>query len=455
MLSYVCRRAALSILSAAVVACFAPLLLSAATVVVYPANTAACVNGFITYTSIQAAVNAVTLIPGSTVKVCPGSYQEQVNITSKLTLTGIPGLGAAVILPPASGLVQNGSDIFGNPVAAQIFVASPGSGNPVTIEHLTVDGAGNLISGCVLTTMEGIYFQNTYGTISNNTVRNQYQTDYTDYGGCQNGLAINVESLTASSVVTVSNNSVRSYQKNGITATGAATGAGSAGPDVTISGNRIVGLAATGLNWPLSGAAENGVQVGFGASGKVTGNTVNDNIWGQDVFGDTGDAASGILIYASPNIMVTSNYVGSAQFGIVPVSDPNYGPADNTTITGNNLSGTQLYDAIDVCSNGNTVKSNLIYGSGESGVHVDDTCGGTGNNNTVEGNTINEACAGILLGTGTGNIYGAPNNTFNNVTNTTMAGDVCATGPTANSETGEPMGKHPMFRPSPYKPVRK
>jgi parallel beta-helix repeat protein len=455
MLSYVCRRAALSILSAAVVACFAPLLLSAATVVVYPANTAACVNGFITYTSIQAAVNAVTLIPGSTVKVCPGSYQEQVNITSKLTLTGIPGLGAAVILPPASGLVQNGSDIFGNPVAAQIFVASPGSGNPVTIEHLTVDGAGNLISGCVLTTMEGIYFQNTYGTISNNTVRNQYQTDYTDYGGCQNGLAINVESLTASSVVTVSNNSVRSYQKNGITATGAATGAGSAGPDVTISGNRIVGLAATALNWPLSGAAENGVQVGFGANGKVTGNTVNDNIWGQDVFGDTGDAASGILIYASPNIMVTSNYVGSAQFGIVPVSDPNYGPADNTTITGNNLSGTQLYDAIDVCSNGNTVKSNLIYGSGESGVHVDDSCGGTGNNNTVEGNTINEACAGILLGTGTGNIYGPPNNTFNNVTSTTMAGDVCATGPTANSKTGEPMGKHPMFRPSPYKPVRK
>jgi hypothetical protein len=449
------HRAVMSALLLAVVVCFSPFHLSAATtVVVHPANTTACISGFISYTSIQAAVTAVTLIPGSTVKVCPGSYQEQVNITSKLTLTGVPGLGAALVLPPAGGLVQNGFDIFGSPVAAQIFVDSPGSSNLVTIEHVTVDGTGNLIAGCGAPTMEGIYFQNTYGTITNNTVRNQFQTDYTDYGGCQNGLAINVESLTTSSVVTVSNNSVRSYQKNGITATGAATGAGSAGPNVTISGNRIVGLAATAMNWPTSGAAENGVQFGFGASGKVTGNTVNDNIWGQDVFGDTGDAASGILIYASPNIMVTSNYVGSAQFGIVPVSDPTYGPADNTTITGNNLSGTQLYDAIDICSNGNTVKSNLIYGSGESGVHVDDTCGGTGNNNTVEGNTINEACAGILLGTGTGNIYGPPNNTFNNVTNTTLAGDVCATGPSANS-TGEPAGKHPMFRPSPYKPVRK
>lgn len=462
MLSVVCRRATLSILGAVVLACILPLRLSATTVVVYPSGGAPCATGFITYTSIQTAVNAVSLIPGSTVKVCPGSYMEQVKITSKLTLTGVVGLGAAVILPPAGGLVQNGSDIFGNPVAAQIFVNSPGSTNPVTVERLTVDGTGNNMIGCGTPTLEGIYFQNTYGTITNNAVRNQFQSDYADYGGCQNGLAINVESLTTSSVVTVSSNSVRAYQKNGITATGAATGVGSAGPVVTMSANRIIGLAATAMNWPLTGAAENGIQVGFGASGTVTTNTVNNNIWAQDVFGDTGDAASGILVYASPNIVVTNNYVGSAQFAIVPVSDTtssgcNGGPcgtADNTTITGNNISGTELYDGIDLCSNSNTVKSNVIYGTGEAGIHVDDTCGGTGNNNTVEGNTINEACAGILLGTGvTGNVYGPPANTINNVTNTTMAGDVCSTGPTA--KVGESSMKLRMQRPSPYRPTQK
>jgi parallel beta-helix repeat protein len=464
MLSIVCRRATLSILGAAVLACILPLHLFAATVVVYPSNTVPCATGFITYTSIQAAVNAVSSIPGSTVKLCPGTYMEQVKITSKLTLTGIPGMGAAVILPPSGGLVQNGSDIFGSPVAAQIFVNSPGSGNPVTIERLTVDGTGNDIVGCGAPTLEGIYFQNTYGTITNNVVRNQFQTDYTDFGGCQNGLAINVESLTTSSIVTVSSNSVRAYQKNGITATGAATGVGSAGPMVTISANRIIGLAATAMNWPLTGAAENGVQVGFGATGAVTTNTVNNNIWAQDVFGDTGDAASGILVYASPNISVTNNYVGSAQFGIVPVSDTTStgcngapcGTADNTTITGNNVSGTELYDGIDVCSNANTVKSNIIYGTGEAGIHIDDTCGGTGNNNTVEANTVNEACAGILLGTGTtGNVYGPPANTLNNVTNTTMAGDVCSTGPIANSKAGEPSMKRRTQRPSPYRPTQK
>jgi parallel beta-helix repeat protein len=308
----------------------------------------------------------------------------------------------------------------------------------------------------VTTTLEGIYFQNTSGTISANTVRNQYQSDYTDFGGCQNGLAINVESLGGNSV-TVANNSVHAYQKNGITATGAATGPGAPGPAVTISGNYIVGLGATAMNWQGvyvpggSTAAENGIQFGFGASGSVTGNVVNDNIWGQDTSGDTGDAASGILIYASSNIAVSGNEVGSAQFGIVAVSDPTYGPADSNTITGNKIAGTQLFDGIDLCSSSNNVHTNTVYGSTESGIHIDDSCG-SGNNNVVSGNTINEACAGVLLGTGSSN-NSAPN-TFANVTNTTLAGDVCPAGPDANSTAGGSK-KTQRLRPAPYKAVRK
>jgi len=269
-------------------------------------------------------------------------------------------------------------------------------------------------------------------------------------------LAINVESLGGNSV-TVATNSVHAYQKNGITATGAGTGPGSLGPAVTISGNYIVGLGATAMNWQgvyVAGdatAAENGVQIGFGASGSVTGNVVNDNIWGQDTSGDTGDAASGILIYASTNIAVTGNEIGSAQFGIVAVTDPTYGPADSTTITGNKVAGTQLFDAIDLCSNSNNVHTNTIYGSTESGVHIDDSCG-SGSYNIVSSNTINEACAGILLGTGTNNTSSP--NTFLNVTNTTLAGDVCPVGPEANSTAGGSK-KAQRLRPAPFKAARK
>jgi parallel beta-helix repeat protein len=259
-----------------------------------------------------------------------------------------------------------------------------------------------------------------------------------------------VESLTSSNSVTVSNNSVRAYQKNGITATGAATGPGSLGPAITISGNYIVGLAATSMNWP-GGAAENGVQVGFGATGTVSGNTVNDNIWFGDNSSQPYNAASGILVYASSGIYVTGNSVGSAQFGITTDTDPNYGPADFTTITTNKVSGTQIFDAIDVCSNSNTVKSNIIYGSTEAGVHMDDTCGGTGNGNTVTNNTINEACAGILLGTGT-NPTPVPN-TYFNVTKTTLAGDVCPVAAATAVKGTKTQQASP--RPSPYKPTRK
>jgi len=426
----------------------------------HAATTAAvgsCTN-YIYFPTIQTAVNSVS--SGSTIEVCPGTYQEQVTITKKLTLIGT-GATAAVIVPPAGGLVQNGTDIFGNPVAAQIFVAS--KTGSVTIKRLTVDGAGNNIAGCGAPTLEGIYFQNTAGTIAYNTVRNQYQTDYADFGGCQNGLAINVESTTSSPSVTVSYNSVRAYQKNGITATGASTGPGSPGPVMTITYNYIVGLGATAMNWPVAqnNAGENGIQIGFGASGTVNSNTVNDNIWSG------GAAASGILIYASPGVTVSNNEVNSAQFGIAPATDiydlcplapDGYcGTADGTIITGNKIVGTQIADAIDACSNSNTIKSNTIYGSAQSGVHFDDSCttntgGVSGNSNTASGNTINEACTGVLLGTGTGNSVGT--NTFYNVSNSTLAGDSCPAALQSDAKAGASSPKHQSLQPAPYAPFR-
>jgi len=447
--------------------CFALAVLAALCGQAFAGSTVAglCASPGTHYTTIQAAVTAAeALTPPITVRVCPGTYTEQVLITKSLTLEGVPSTpptqDAAVILPPLSGLSANGVDIFGNPVATQIFVQGPGI--TVTITNLTVDGTGNNLAGCGAPTLEGIYFQNASGKIFKNAVRNQFQTEFADFGGCQNGLAINVENADGSSNVTISNNSVRSYQKNGITATGAATGYGAYGPTVTISGNYIVGLGATGMNWP-GGAAENGVQVGFGAVGTISGNTVNDNIWWGEyaqynydgLGGPTpGNGASGILVYASEGVTISSNSVGSAQFGIAVDSDPTYGPADSNTITSNKISGTQVFDAIDVCSSSNTVKLNNIYGSAQSAIHVDDGCG-SGNYNTVTNNTINEACAGILEGTNTGTY--SPN-TYDNVTYTTLAGDVCpltVVGPSMQGTAARGTSARNLARSSPYKPSRK
>jgi parallel beta-helix repeat protein len=394
-----------------------------------------CKTGLTNFTKIQDAVNAVP--PGSTIDVCPGTYPEQVIITQKVTIVGVPAgsLDAAVVSVPASGLAANGTDIFGSSVAAQIFVQNA---TGVTISHITVDGSNNQLTGCGINPI-GIYYQNSSGTITDDVARNQIMAPALQ--GCQVGLAINVESNSGAPIVNILNNSVRNYDKNGITASGPGTGGG---PNVTVTGNTVIGIGAT------AATAQNGIQVGFGASGKVMGNNVADDIYTGPTFG-----SSGILIIASSGITVSANVVDSTQLAIVPATDPTFGPADNTFINANHIGGTQTFDAIDLCSNNDTAELNIIYGSAQSAIHVDDECPGpgstpSGNNNVVRTNTINEACAGILLGSGSGNTISA--NTFFNVVDITLAGNSCpAVAMASANKAGGSGEKHPSLRPSPYK----
>ena len=64
------------------------------------------------HTTIQTAVNAAA--PGDTIQVCPGTYNEQVEIAKRLTLVGVErnGKKAAVVRP--SNMIVN-SDFFGLP----------------------------------------------------------------------------------------------------------------------------------------------------------------------------------------------------------------------------------------------------------------------------------------------------------------------------------------------------
>jgi len=407
-------------------ACFAGQGAQAATAVV-----GTCMSGT-SYKTITAAVAATP--SGSTIYVCPGTYPEQVTITkSNLTLEGIPSgtSDAAVVVAPTSGMVANARDIVGNSVAAQIFVQNAVG---VTVSHLTVDGTANGLSGCAIN-LEGIYFQNSSGTITDNAVRNQIlgPADL----GCQDGMAINVESDKETPAVTISDNSVRNYQKNGITADGLGNGNG---PNVTVMGNTIIGIGAT------PSIAQNGIQISLGATGTVKSNYVVDDIY-------TGDnaASSGILIYASENLMISTNTIESTQLAIVTATDAAYGSANGATVTSNHIGGTQNFDAIDLCSNNNIAESNIIYGSTQSGIHADDTCSGpSGTGNTIERNTINEACAGILEGpSATGNTVTF--NTFLNVTTTTLVGSDTCSPPEAAAIALSSSAKTPSLRPSPYR----
>jgi hypothetical protein len=395
-----------------------------------------CKSGLTSYSTIQAAVDAAP--NGSTIDVCPGTYPEQVTINAKsLTIIGVLSgtSDAAVLIPPSGGLRANASDFGGKTVAAQLFVENA---TAVTISHVTVDGKGNALTGCG-TNLIGIFYQNSSGKIVDDVARNQI-LDSSDQG-CQVGLGIDVESDSGAPAVSILNSSVHNYQKNGITAGGPGTGGG--GPVMTITGNTVTGIGAT------AAIAQNGIQIGYGSTGKVTGNYVTNDIYTGGTFG-----ASGILIFASAGVTASNNSVESTQFGIATVSDPTYGAADNAVINSNHVGGTQTFDAIDLCSNGNTADSNSIFGSNaQSGVHVDDQCPGpgstpSGTNNTVKNNTINEPCAGVLLGLGTPNTTSS--NTFFNVTFTTLSGNLCAAGSAALTGLAESIQNHPALRPSPF-----
>jgi hypothetical protein len=382
-----------------------------------------CKSGFVKFGTIQAAVDASPA--GSTVMVCPGTYPEQVVINKSLKLKGIlaGNSGASVIVAPAGGVVANTTSFSsGNPIAAQLLVQSA---NGVAVTDITVDGNNNGISSC-LPNLIGIFYQNASGTVSRVAAINQALIP--SLNGCQNGLGIFVQSdgSGGTSTVTVSNSYAQNFQKNGITGN-------EAGTTLTASGNTVIGQG------PTTGAAENAIQIGFGATGTISNNTAADNIWAPDTISDPGDAAAGLLVFDASNVKTTGNTVASTQFGIAYVEDA-VGLADGGTIASNKVSATHIFDGIDVCSDNNTVQSNTVNASDESGIHFDSSCGGTGAQVLVGGNTFNGACAGILLGN-----LSTPSgsNTFYNVTNKTLSGDTC-TPPLARPNAGT----HRKFKPA-------
>jgi hypothetical protein len=410
------------------------------------------------YTSIQTAVNSVPA--GSTIRICPGTYTEQVLITKNLTLTGVAANGLTgttavgendpVITSPANGVVANLTDpAGGDPIYYQIAVVSPVPTAPikVNLSNIAIDGSDNQIAGCGMD-LVGINYQNASGVISHVVTRNQELAP--DLFGCQDGLAIFVESgygTGGSAVVTIENSSVHDYDKNGITADGSGTVA-------TITGNYVVGIGAT----PLT--AQNGIQVSGGASGSVKSNTISDDVYinPSDCSATTPPycyGSSGILVYDSgatsgSPLTISGNTISNTQLAIVAYGD-SLGTADYNTVTLNKITGTLaagvfLDDGIDLCSNHNTVTSNTVFNSSGSGVHIDSTCtessGPSGNITSVMTNTINEACAGVLQGNGTGNTLSG--NITYNVLQTTFPGDSCPVSPSKKAGAKAAMKLRPL-----------
>jgi nitrous oxidase accessory protein NosD len=317
-----------------------------------------------TFTSIQDAINAAN--PGSLIRVCPGTYREQLSINKVLSIEGDNG---AIVLP--SHMVANTTGTSGNPIAAAILVKDAAN---VEIEGLIVDTANHGITACS-PDLIGILYQNSSGSIEHNAVRNTKLS--VSLNGCQSGDAIVVQSLGGeTSKVSIDDNSVHDYQKNGITGN-------ESGTQVTITNNVVTGLG------PTTGAAQNGIQIGFGAKGGVLRNTVTDNVWSPCVsLTNCAFNATGILVFQSEGVHVEHNSVASNQVGI-------FAGGQQAKIESNNISNSLVLVGIDLAGDNNLASRNDVTNSGQAAILIE------GNDNKVQSNEITEAPVGILKLSGT------------------------------------------------------
>lgn len=336
------------------------------------------------YTSIQAAADAAPA--GSTIRVCPGTYAEQVVLTQAVRIRGDNG---AIVRP--AGVTTNSTSLFdGSPVAGIVVVADASG---VAVEGLTIDGSASGLLGCA-PNLVGVFFRNASGRLAASAVRNVQLGPGLE--GCQSGTGVLVQSgAGGTSQVEIAGNNVHHFQKNGITAN-------EVGTSVRVRGNTVMGRG------PGPGAAQNGIQIGFGATGQILENVAGNHVWpGCVSVDDCAASAADVLVVEADGVRISGNTLGKSQGAVVVL-------ANNAVVQGNKVYDTDVFDGIAVLGNGNRVLANGIARSDESAVFV------AGDGNAVLNNVVNEAAIGVWTFSGTGNVVAR--NTFVNVPVPTLDG---------------------------------
>jgi hypothetical protein len=290
------------------------------------------------FTRIQDAVDAAP--PGSMIKVCAGTYPEQVTIPlgkDDLTLFSVPDLAATIqapllmTSPKAIVRVSGAQDM----TLRHFTISGPGGGPCDSLEYgVRVDSGGSaLITDNHITAIRD-----------------------TPLSGCQNGVGVLIgrNSEGTSGTGTVVHNLIDDYQKGGVVVDGQLSGQPS---QAEVAYDEIDGVGPTAV------IAQNGIQVSRGAVANVHHNVVKDNVYSPAT--TTGE---GILLYqdSSPQTTVHHNdvYDNSDGIGLYTTS--------NTDVAHNDSHDNVAYDGLfaDTDTANNTIEYNRL--TGNAGFDCDD-----------------------------------------------------------------------------------
>jgi nitrous oxidase accessory protein NosD len=314
------------------------------------------------FTSIQAAVTVAS--PNDTVKVCPGTYAEQVRIEGKdkLRLESLNPLAATIEFPPAP-----------NPTGDNALVRITDS-DRVVVHGFVITGPYTN-PGCTDPENNniGVFVDNSFDAEIRGNHITQIKNSLPSLFGCQDGLAVLVGDSAQDSVgsADVDHNLIDEYQKNGVTVDNAGSFA---------NVDHKVIRAAEDVQ-PF--IAPNGIQVSNGAGAHVDHNRISENIYGPSTIGDF--AGTGILLDAPQpgGVRVDHNEVFDNDDGISSYD------SDQQEIAHNHSHDNRVYDGLffDSLSEGNLVKGNDAFGNSEHDCHDDSAGTGTaGTANTWKGN---------------------------------------------------------------------
>jgi hypothetical protein len=253
-----------SLMSVAVIALIVPPLAYAQSTLVVDddgqATATNCNAGTPAFNSIQAAVNAAA--PGNTIFICPGTYDEQVEVTtSDLTILGA---GASLtILRPSFVSPSTPSLTSGAPMRPILLVDHAAG---VTVSDLKIDGsiadggAPAVAAICnfpALGAYVGIYYRNSSGKVEATHVTNMRSATV-----CTRGF-FGQSNVAGASEVVLNGNLFDSYGEVGLTCTGLNT-------NCTVTGNTVRGRG------PVDDEIQSGIQVRL-ATATISGNVITDH----------------------------------------------------------------------------------------------------------------------------------------------------------------------------------
>jgi len=345
------------------------------------------------YTTIQAGVDASG--PGDTVKVCPGTYPEQVRINGH----GHDGLKLES-LKPLQAVIQ-----WPTPESFPRALVDFNTVDHVTLRGFTVTGpyptfpAGDR--------HEGVLVENAF----DEHIHHNHITMIRDVNPGQRGnqegdaVAIGRRTTVAGTPATdpgsahVDRNLIDTYQKNGVQVV-------NVGSSAHVDHNVITGPTAPNLAGP------NGVVVIRGAAAAVDHNLISNNQFGA------APISSGVIVFQAP--------AGSSRVDHNRIVDNDNGIQTYIQQTGLEISHNDVFqslaDAIVLCGDatrgcqepvtGNVVRQNKVEDNGGSGILLLDADSNLLKNNQFENNgtaAIGDTTDGIRV-----DVYSTENEILNN-----------------------------------------